>query len=144
VTSNYIYRRYTRSDDEPSAQLDLHLSESHGLFAGAWFSRVKMDSARIEINPYAGAQYILTPDWRLEAALQGYLYSRHVFNRDADYAEAYATFHFRDLLSARLSLAMDAYGSGHGIVDAELLAQYPITDVLNPVKFATQVLQTGH
>jgi uncharacterized protein (TIGR02001 family) len=130
LTSDYVYRRYSKSADRPTAQLNINLSDSRGAFLGAWLSHVEMDEARFEANPYAGIGIDLAPRWRLDAVAEGYLYDGEIRRWDPHYAQLYTALHYDEWLTARLAWALDAYGSGQDIVDAELSARYPVTDVL--------------
>jgi uncharacterized protein (TIGR02001 family) len=130
LTSDYVYRRYSKSADRPTAQFNLNLSESHGAFLGAWLAHVEMDEARFEANPYAGFGIDLAPRWRLDAVAEGYLYDGEIRRWDPHYAQLYTALHYEEWLSARLAYAFDAYGSGEDILDGELSARYAVTDVL--------------
>jgi uncharacterized protein (TIGR02001 family) len=130
LTSDYVYRRYSKSADHPTAQLNVNLSESRGAFLGAWLSYVEIDEARLEANPYAGVGIDLAPRWRLDAVAEGYLYDGEIRRWTPHYAQLYTALRYDEWLTARLAYAFDAYGSGEDILDGELSARYPVTDVL--------------
>ena len=102
--------------------------QSSGAFLGTWLSGVDFGGARLEANPYLGARVQLADAWRLETLIAGYLYDAPVFGEDADYAEWVLDFGYRDLGSARFSVAPDAYGRGHLVLDCRLGVRHPLSD----------------
>jgi len=130
VATNYDYRGYTRSDNDPAVQLNLDLSHDSGLFLGAWLSSVNLGSADIEANPYLGTVFGLSPDWQLGASVAGYFYDGRLMREDIDYGEGSLQLHYRDIASFTFHAAPDYYGSGHSALDYEAELRYPITDVV--------------
>lgn len=128
-TSDYLYRGYSKSADRPTVQVKVSADGAAGWFAGAWASAVDFGEARFEFNPYAGWQFPLTPDWRLEAAVAGYLYDARTYGEGNGYADLGARLRFRDVASVRIGVAPDAYGAGEAIPTFEVDARYPLTDV---------------
>lgn len=130
LTTDYVYRGYSKSDDRASVQWHAGASTAHGFYAGAWVNRVQLGDARWEATPYAGWRTRLGEDWRLEGTLAGYLYDDDLDGAAGHYAEVYVSAHFRDWLSLRASLALDAYGFGADAPDIEAKVRYPLSDAL--------------
>lgn len=128
-TSEYLYRQYSKSDGTPAARLNANLVGDRGYFGGAWLSNIKFGAARWELNPYIGRSFILDNSWSLKATFEGYLFDHEIFGRDADYGEAYVRLHYRDIFTARVGLAVAAYGSRHPVPNIEVTGRYQITDV---------------
>ena len=130
LTTNYDYRGYSRSDNHPTVQVNVDSRYTSGLFLGAWVSAVDMDDARLEVNPYLGTSFTLTPDWQVATSLAGYFFDDKVMGQKADYAQAMAQLAFRDTGSARFYLAPDYAGLGHTVANCELELRYPLTDTI--------------
>jgi uncharacterized protein (TIGR02001 family) len=136
LTSNYVYRGYSKSHGDPTLQGNVDYERSPGFFLGAWMSRVDFGDGRyrnrayIEANPYVGVSLGFSERWRLDTVLAGYLYDGEVYGRGADYGELTALLHFRDLFTARVGVSYDAYGRGAPILDYELSLRYPVTDTV--------------
>ncbi|MGH8658616.1 MAG: hypothetical protein ACREV4_09130, partial [Gammaproteobacteria bacterium] len=73
----------------------------------------------------------LSGDWRAEAMVAGYVYDGRVYGHGADYSELFGQVHFRDLVTARVGVAYDAYGSSNSIEDYELQARFPLAENVN-------------
>lgn len=137
LTSNYVYRGYSKSSGDPVVQGSLDFEHSSGFFIGTWISQVDFDDgidedrATIEVNPYMGWSVSLSEDWRAEAMVAGYIYDGRVYGRGADYSELFGQLHFRDLVTARAGVAYDAYGSSDSIEDYELQARFPLAENVN-------------
>ena len=130
VATNYDHRGYTRSDNDPTVQLNLDISHDSGLFLGAWLSSVDLGSADIEANPYLGTAFSLSPDWQLGASVAGYFYDGRLTHEDIDYGEVSLQLHYRDTVSFTFNVAPDYYGSGQSVLDYQAALRYPITDVV--------------
>lgn len=136
-TSNYVYRGYSKSDGDPIVQGSLDFEHASGFFIGTWLSQVNFgdvtdgDRASVEINPYMGWSFSLSEDWRADATAAGYVYDGRVYRRVAHYLELFGEVHFRDLITARVAVAYDAYGSSNSIEDYELQARFPVTEDVN-------------
>lgn len=128
ATTNYVYRAYTKSEDRPTLQANFDLLHARsGLIAGAWVAAVDFGGARLEAYPYAGRRWRITEDWRLDTMLAAYLYDDRVFEESANYLEAQALLHYRDLLSLRAGTAPDAYGRGGNVLNLQIDARYPLS-----------------
>jgi uncharacterized protein (TIGR02001 family) len=136
IMSNYVYRGYSKSRGHPAIQGNIDYEHRSGFFIGSWMSQVDFgdenfnDRAHIEANPYAGVSLGLFENWRIDAALAGYLYDGKVYDRTADYGEVFALLHFRDLVTARWEVSYDAYNRGRSIVDYAVDMRLPLTDTV--------------
>ncbi len=132
VTTNYVYRAYTKSEDHPTLQANIDLLHQRtGLFGGAWLAAVEFGNARLEAYPYAGKRWRIAEEWRLDTLLAAYLYDDRVFDESADYLEAQVLLHYSDLVSLRAGTAPDAYGRGDNVLNLQIDARYPLTDKLD-------------
>lgn len=135
-TTNYIYRGYSKSNDQPVAQANVEHSRDNGVYAGLWASMVNFgdsdypDSAPAEINPYLGWMTELSGGWRGEMAVQGYVYAGKIEGETSNYAEFQLATHYQDWLSARWAYAPSAYGREASTFAYELLGRYTVMDTL--------------
>jgi uncharacterized protein (TIGR02001 family) len=157
-TTNYVWRMYSKSNNEPAIQANLDYQHSSGLYLGTSVSSFNIgpseveipgvpnpfsDSAKIEMTPYIGFSYKLADDWRVDAQYSRYIYDGKIYGVDGDYNEFYVFLHYKDLLTAQFSYVDDFYGIAQTDIfkffgegqDAnsffyELTGRYPITDYL--------------
>ena len=130
VVTDYLYRGYSKSDDRPSLQLHGGMTAGNGLYAGMWVNRVQLGTARWEGMPYLGWRRGLGADWQVEGTIAGYVYDDDLDASAGHYGEVYASVHYQDWLSARVSHAVDAYGFEGDAQDIDLKLRYPLSDVL--------------
>ncbi|MGJ0486985.1 MAG: TorF family putative porin [Methylomicrobium sp.] len=137
--SDYIYRGYSKSRGNPVVQAHVDYQNDTGWFAGLGLSQVRFDDqlntarAEIEIKPYLGWSLPLSADWRAELSASGYLYDNKLFGHDANYVEIYGSLHYQDWLSARASVAPDAYQRQATVLNYELNYR---RDLLDDVQFS--------
>ncbi|MFZ2312924.1 MAG: TorF family putative porin [Methylobacter sp.] len=139
LLSDYVYRGYSKSRGNPVVQGNIDYQDDSGWYAGLAASQVRFDDqkyadrAEIEIKPYLGWSLPLSTDWKGELSVTGYIYDNKIFNHTADYAEFYASLHYKDWLSATASIAPNAYQRHANVADYELTYR---RDVLDTVQFS--------
>lgn len=115
VMSDYVYRGYSKNRSNPAVQGHLDYQHDSGWFTGIGLSQVSFDDrinadyADLEIKPYLGWALPISADLRTEISVSGYIYNDKVFAKDSDYAEFYASLHYQDWLSGKVSVAPNAY-----------------------------------
>ena len=78
VTSNYVFRGQTQTDEDPAVQGGIDYSHSSGFYAGAWGSNVKFPGAggsALEYDLYAGINFDITQDVKLDIGYITYNYT---------------------------------------------------------------------
>ena len=131
-SSNYFYRGYSKSDNQPTVRANIDYAHGSGLFVGSWVSWVNFgdkgysDRTNIEIYPYLGFNLKMFEHWRIETELARYLYDGQIMGRFSDYNEYSAALHYSDLLSVRFDFANDAYHRGAGDVNLAITGRYPV------------------
>ena len=90
VTSNYIWRGLTQTDNKPAIQGGVDYAHESGFYLGTWASNVDFDSASTELDLYAG--------FAGEAGVIGYdvgviryIYPGTDDDDDFDFTELYAS-----------------------------------------------------
>jgi uncharacterized protein (TIGR02001 family) len=130
VTSDYLERGYSKSDDAPSAQLNLDFSRDDGLYAGAWLSQVDFGGADAEGIAYLGLRRPVADGWWVDLAFSQYAYDSDVFGHDGDYASLYASLNLRDRGSLGFGVSPDPYGLGHPVGHVQAEVRHAFTDAL--------------
>jgi uncharacterized protein (TIGR02001 family) len=136
LLSDYVYRGYSKSRGQPIVQAHVDYLGDAGWFVGLGLSQVRFDDqlnserAEIEIKPYLGWNLPLSKDWRTELSVSAYIYDNKIFNHDANYAEFYASLHYKDWLSARVSIAPNVYQRQVNLANYELNVRHDLLDNL--------------
>lgn len=131
VTSNYVWRGETRSDDGPAVSGGVDYAHDSGLYTGLWASDIVVkrvedgnveDSREYELDWYGG-YHRRYGRVRLEAGLIAYAFPRgNVYGfdtgslvsgteNDQDFVEAYLGLRYK-WLEAKYSYTDDYFGSG--------------------------------
>jgi uncharacterized protein (TIGR02001 family) len=111
VTSDYIVRGVSPSDDRPALQFDVHCLDSAGLFAGVFASDTVFQSHRAlyaELDPYAGYAWQVDEEWRAKVVIDAYLYPRNPTGHRYDYEEVAFVADYHDWLSLKTTYSPDA------------------------------------
>lgn len=141
LTSDYLWRGFSKSGGDATVQGQLDWQHDSGAYLGAFVSGLDFaaaygagyrrygtgDSADLEFVPYLGYSSALSADWRVEAQLAQYLFDDDVLGGSASYQEGYLLAHFRDLLSAELAYAPDAYDQDAATLNLQATARYPLS-----------------
>ena len=144
-TTDYVWRMYSKSNNEPAIQANLDYQHSTGLYFGISVSSfgigpselefpgipfVFNDPAQVEMTPYVGWSYKIDDDWQLNTQYSRYFYDGKVYGQSADYNEFYLFLHYKDLLTVQASYTNDFYGLDGDAFFTELTGRYPLTDFL--------------
>jgi uncharacterized protein (TIGR02001 family) len=136
LLSNYFYRGYSKSRGDPVLQGNLDYEHESGFFGGLWVSEVSFDDkgyadrAEVELNPYLGWTGEPAENWRVDLSANRYVYAGKVFGQTSDYNEFIGALHYRDLATARVAFAHDAYNRKATTFDYELVGRYSVRDNL--------------
>lgn len=141
-TTNYVWRMYSKSRNEPAIQANLDYQSNSGLFLGASISSFNLgksevredfifpNQARVELSPYIGWNRMLIDDWNFTVQYARYFYDGKIFEFSGDYNEFYFFLDYKELLSLHFSLIDDFYGMSKTAFNYEVTGRYPITDYL--------------
>ncbi len=111
VTSDYLVRGVSPSDDRPALQFDVHYLAAAGLFAGVFASDTVLQSHQAlyaELDPYAGYAWQMNQDWRAHVLIDAYLYPRNPAGHLYDYEEVEFVADYHDWLSLKTTYSPDA------------------------------------
>jgi uncharacterized protein (TIGR02001 family) len=110
VTSDYLVRGITRSDDQAALQLDLHYAHSSGLIAGLFISNTQIDEHEprdVELSGFIGWAFDLSPDWRTQITASHYAYPWNQHGSSYDYDELNAEVAYQGWLRVNLEYSPD-------------------------------------
>lgn len=112
LSSDYVWRGYSQTDNEPAISGSFDYGHASGLYAGTWASNVDFalgsDQAHIEIDAYAGfANEIGDTGVGYDVGMLRYMYPG---TDDGDWNEYYASLSY-SFFSAGVAYSSDVYGS---------------------------------
>lgn len=141
-TTNYVWRMYSKSRNEPAIQANIDYQHLSGFFAGASVSSFNLgksevredfhfqNQARVEISPYIGWSTKLVDHLNFAVQYSRYFYDGKIFDFSGDYNEFSFLLNYKDLLGLHFSFIDDFYGMGKVGFNYEATGRYPITDYL--------------
>ena len=141
-TNNNRDKWFSKSHNEWAVKADLDYEHSSGFYGGSKVGTIKFavssedgmpvgQPAAVEVTPYVGYSHSINNDWKLGTEVNRYIYTGDICGHPADYNEYYINAHYKDLITAKASLANDFWGTNHNVFNYETIARYPITDYLD-------------
>ena len=136
LTSDYIVRGISRSNDRAALQLDVHYLNDHGFVAGLFASNTQIDPGEprnVELDGFVGFAWTASSNWRGRALLSHYAYpwNRHGSGYDYDELDLDATY--QEWLNVGLVFSPNAprYSFYRGLIGvmseaAEISVQRPL------------------
>ena len=144
VTSNYLVRGLSFSNDDPALQGDIHYHSPAGWLAGIFASTAKLGHdipATVELDLYLGYTVQLSQDWaaRVQAVHYGFPWDR--ISRHYEYDEFVGALAYRDSLFFTASWTPDittltaeaAYRPNRSAFSYELATHLPLKGALAAV-----------
>ena len=110
VTSDYIVRGVSHSDDQAELQFDIHAVNSAGIFGGLFASTAQFEAhqaRKVEFDPYLGYGWQLGNDWRAKVLTDAYVYPRNTEGPGYHYEEIAFAVTYRDWMSMQVSYSPD-------------------------------------
>lgn len=131
LTSDYVKRGVTQSDEDPAIQLGIDVSFTTGVFAGIWGSTVDIDNGPSrrrdsEVNYYVGYALDVSTAWQLSANVVAYRYPGQVGITDYNYMEYSVGANFEDRLWLEYSYSPDLYHSGQSTRNVDFYNEWPL------------------
>jgi uncharacterized protein (TIGR02001 family) len=129
LTSDYIYRGFSETDNKGAVQLDLHASLATGTFAGVWTSTLDhkfLPYADYDVEEYIGQRFDLSSAWNTSITATNYSYLGGHQYYSNDYQEVSASVSYLDRWTFSFGAIPNAvryssYGTYH-------LGRYPAYD----------------
>jgi uncharacterized protein (TIGR02001 family) len=136
ITSDYIYRGVSETDNKGAVQLDLHASLATGTFAGVWSSTLDnkfLPHASYDVEGYIGQRFDLSSAWNTSITATNYSYLGGHQHYSSDYQQIAASISYLDRWTLTLSAIPNAvrYWDYYGVTrspayDAETSGQWLI------------------
>ena len=127
VTSDYIYRGFSETDDKAAAQVDLHASLATGTFAGLWSSSLDNKYppyASYELEEYIGQRFDLSSAWNTSITATNYSYLGGQQYYSSDYQQISASVSYLD----RWTFSLAAIPNAVRYWDPYHIGRYPAYD----------------
>ena len=111
LTSDYIYRGVSESNNHAAVQGDLHLAANGGTFAGLWAStrdRRLDPGGSYDGEIYLGHRFELTSAWNATVSARSHYFGEGRLEASDDYQEVAGTLTYLDSLTMSLSVIPNA------------------------------------
>jgi uncharacterized protein (TIGR02001 family) len=111
ITSDYIVRGISRSDDHAALQFDLHYLNDSGFVAGLFASSAQIDPDAprdVELDAFVGFSWAAGEEWRGRILASHYAYPWNQAGTGYDYDELDIDAAFQDWLHVNLVYSPDA------------------------------------
>jgi uncharacterized protein (TIGR02001 family) len=123
ITSNYVFRGITQTDDGIALQGGVDYVHDAGFYAGAWASNVEFGNDKgYETDLYAGYNFKLNESVTFDVGYIAYLY--HSLDSDADASEIYFGASFKDVSVTYYNGDRDA-GPDYAYIDLKYTMALP-------------------
>jgi uncharacterized protein (TIGR02001 family) len=111
ITSDYVVRGISRSNDRAALQLDLHYLNSTGFVAGIFASNTRIDpdqSDDVELNAFVGFAWTTGSDWGGKILASHYAYPWNLAGSGYDYDELNVDLTYQEWLGVNLVYSPNA------------------------------------
>jgi uncharacterized protein (TIGR02001 family) len=123
VTSNYVFRGVTQTDDDPAVQGGIDYIHESGVYAGAWASNVDFaNDTGFETDLYVGYNFKLNENVLFDVGYITYIY--HSIAGDPDADEIYFGAAFKDVSVTYYSGDRDS-GADYSYIDLKYTMALP-------------------
>lgn len=133
LTSDYVFRGVTQTQDDPAVQASFDFSHSSGLFAGVWGSNVDLqeggpadDEADLEIDLYLGYATDIDDNWSVDATAIRYIIPGTENGADLDWNELLLGVHFREYVSLLVAYSDEVFNINDSGIYYGLSGNYPL------------------
>lgn len=135
LTTNYVFRGITQTDDGPAVSGGFDLQQN-GLYSGIWASSVDFgDDTTLEVDFYGGYAFAAGGfDWDIGAIYYAYPDSPEVGGNSQDFLELYAGLaqDFGDFaLDGKLSWSDDFYAGTGSAIYLEAGIAFPVSEMMS-------------
>jgi uncharacterized protein (TIGR02001 family) len=121
LTSDYVFRGVSQSQEEAALQAGLNFDHESGFYTGIWGSSIDFtadstppadeDGANVEIDLFVGYGFELAEDWAADVQLVRYIYPGTNNDIDYDYNEFIGAVTYNDFITASIGYSNDVFNS---------------------------------
>ena len=130
LTSDYVYRGVSNSDEHAAVQLGLDVGSDAGLFAGVWASTTDITTGGRhrprEVDYYVGFLQHFDNDWSASVSINRYTYPAADSNVDYNYNELATVISYHDRVWLEVDYTDSVFGHGEQATNFELLVSWPL------------------
>ncbi|KFN49675.1 TorF family putative porin [Arenimonas composti] len=115
ITSDYVFRGASQSDENPAIQLGFDYELGSGFYVGVWGSTVDFGpgSPSVEIDTYIGWNHDISDAWNFDLMLNRYNYfGEDRAYGDSDYLELIGALTYAEMLTFTLGYSNDVWATG--------------------------------
>ena len=146
LTSDYVWRGYTQSLEDPALQGGLDLSHNSGFYVGVWASSIKFvkdgdpsDGASTEADVYFGYSTELANGVGVDVGYNRYIYPGSNSNLNYDFGELYTSVSYK-MLSLSYNYSNDFFGAAGKAHHLTLGVEHEINGVGISASVSRQIL----
>src|SRR5688572_25575250 len=132
VTSDYVFRGVSRSNEDPTVQAGIDYLHESGAFAGLFAAHIespanpfRADPGDVELDAYLGFSRAAGRDWVWDVSLLHYEFPDFE-GLDYSYQELAANLHYRDVLRLGATVSDDVRGSESSGWTSEIELRRPL------------------
>jgi uncharacterized protein (TIGR02001 family) len=121
LTSDYIFRGVSQSQEEAAVQAGLNFEHESGFYTGIWGSSVDFtpdgtapadeDGANVEIDAFVGYGFDIAEGWAGDVQLVRYFYPGTETGVDYDYNELIGSVTWNEMITASLGYSNDVFAT---------------------------------
>ena len=115
ITSDYVFRGVSQTDEEPALQLGADYTWAGGFYVGAWASNVDFGAGGpdVELDVFLGWGTDLSDEWALDLMLNRYTYHGESNGYgDGDYNELIGSLSWNETITLSVGYTNDVYNLG--------------------------------
>jgi len=133
LTTDYVFRGVSQSDEHGALQLGADVALESGWFFGIWGSTVDVGGGTtrerdLETNYYLGYTFDISQKWTIGANAVAYSYPGGKGQIDYDYVEYSFTANFDDRAWLEYSQSPDLYHTGAATRNISLYTEWPLVN----------------
>jgi len=121
LTSDYVFRGVSQSQEEAAIQAGLNFEHESGFYTGIWGSSVDFtadstlpedeDGADVEVDAFVGYGFDIAEDWGGDVQLVRYFYPGSNPGVDYDYNELIGALSYKELITATIGWSNDVFAT---------------------------------
>ncbi len=135
LTTDYVYRGVSNSDEHGAVQAAIDLETASGVFAGIWASTTDLVTGNRyrprEVDYYLGYVRYFGNDWSATVSVNRYSYPGDRGNVDYDYTEYAAILGYDDRIWLEYNHTNALFGHDSTARNVELLSSWPLGQTLS-------------
>lgn len=130
LTTDYVYRGVSNSDQHGAAQIGLDLRNDAGFFGGIWASTTDITTGNrnrsLEIDYYLGYVWFFDDDWNVAVSANRYTYPGAEGDVNYNYNELGVVIGIHDRLWFEFDYTNSLFAHNEAAYNAEVLARWPL------------------